>query len=65
MLTFGSEHKIKFWEVRSAFTKTLKLWEKSIDDFLKPDGAGSIKPKLLFETSDYVNLKWNDVQPKV
>lgn len=65
VITFGSEHKIKLWEVRSAFTKTLKLWEKDVDDFLKPEGAGSIKTKLLFETSEYANLKWSDVSPKV
>lgn len=34
VITFGAQHKIKLWEIKSAFTQTLKLWEKNIDDFL-------------------------------
>ena len=64
-ITFGNNHRIKFWELKSAFTQTLKLWEKNLEDFLKAPGASSIKSKLLFESSEYSNLKWNDVHPKV
>lgn len=34
LITFGSKHRIKLWEIKSAFTQTLKLWEKNIHDFL-------------------------------
>ena len=63
-LTFGTNHKIKFWELRSTNTASLKLWEKNIDDFLKAPGQSIIKAKLLYETHEYANLKWGDVSPK-
>lgn len=65
IVTFGAQHKIKLWEIKSAFTQTLKLWEKNIDDFLRPGGANAIKAKLLYESFEYTNLKFNDVSPKI
>ncbi|KRX07003.1 WD40-repeat-containing domain [Pseudocohnilembus persalinus] len=65
LITFGSKHRIKLWEIKSAFTQTLKLWEKNIHDFLQPPGANAIKAKLLYETLEFTNLKFSDVGPKV
>lgn len=52
LLTFGGEHRIKLWELRSGYTETLKLWEKNVDDFLAQKGTTAIKARLLYESHD-------------
>jgi len=41
------------------------LWEKDLEDFLKPVNHSIIKGKLLAESQEYTILKYFDVGPKV
>jgi hypothetical protein len=64
IVAFGTNHKIRLYEIKAAFTQALKLWEKTPQDFLKTPGTQVLKARLLYETHEYSNLKWGDVSYK-
>ncbi|KAL4509136.1 hypothetical protein ABPG72_018067 [Tetrahymena utriculariae] len=65
ILIFGGDHKIKLLELKSGYSETLKIWEKQAPDFLLSKGTSVIKGRLLYESIEYTNIKWTDVQSKV
>ncbi|CAD8153886.1 unnamed protein product [Paramecium pentaurelia] len=65
VLAVGENNKLQLWEVRRAMSQNIKLWEKDLEDFLKPINHSIIKGKMIAESQEYTTLKYFDVGPKV
>jgi hypothetical protein len=63
-ILIGENNRLQLWEIRRAMSQNIKLWEKELDDFLKPMNHNLVKCRLLCESQETTCVKYSDVGPK-